>query len=105
MRIQLHPIIDDFKKGKKVTFTYNGKELEGYEDEPIAATLKATGIEIHRYTRKNHEPRGVYCAIGRCTDCVMIVDGVPNIRTCMTPLKEGMVIETQYGLGTKEAES
>lgn len=76
--------------------------MEGYENEPIAAALKAAGIEIHRYTRKKHEPRGIYCAIGRCTDCVMIVDGRPNTRTCMTMLKEGMTVETQYGLGSKE---
>ena len=53
---------------------------------------------IHRYTSKRHEPRGIFCAIGRCTDCVMVVDGVPNIRTCVTPLHEGMDVRTQYGV-------
>jgi aerobic-type carbon monoxide dehydrogenase small subunit (CoxS/CutS family) len=52
---------------------------------------------VHRYTAKRHEPRGIFCAIGRCTDCVMVVDGVPNVRTCMTPLTEGMRVQTQYG--------
>ena len=44
----------------------------------------------------------MFCAIGRCTDCVMVVDGVPNIRTCITPLRAGMKIQTQYGVGPKE---
>ena len=57
----------------------------------------------HRYTAKTHEPRGVFCAIGRCTDCVMIVDDMPNVRTCITPLEEGMKVETQYGV-SKEPE-
>ncbi|WP_414144401.1 2Fe-2S iron-sulfur cluster-binding protein, partial [Absicoccus sp.] len=35
---------------------------------------------------------------GRCTDCVMVVDGKPNIRTCVTPLKAGMQVQTQYGV-------
>ncbi len=46
-----------------------------------------------------YEPRGLFCAIGRCTDCVMTVDGVPNVRTCVTLVEGGMSIETQRGLG------
>lgn len=102
MRIISHPIIEDYQKGKKVKFTYDGMEMEGYEDEPIAAALKAAGVQVNRYTRKKHEPRGIFCAIGRCTDCVMVVDGKPNTRTCMTPLKEGMIVQTQDGLKAKE---
>lgn len=101
MRITTHPIIGDYQKGKKVSFTYNGQKMEGYEGEPIAAALKAEGVMVHRYTNKRHEPRGVFCAIGRCTDCVMVVDGKPNTRTCVTLLKEGMKVETQYGVGTE----
>lgn len=47
---------------------------------------------VHRYTKKEHKLRGIFCAIGRCTDCVMIVDGKPNVRTCVTPLVEGMKV-------------
>ena len=97
-RITNHPILGEIEEKKKVTFSYDGKQLEGYEGEPISAALKAAGVMRHRYTAKTHEPRGVFCAIGRCTDCVMIVDGKPNIRTCITPLKEGMQVQTQYGV-------
>lgn len=97
-RIKNHPILGETPKRKKVTFSYDGKLLEGYESEPIATALKAAGVMAHRYTAKTHEPRGVFCAIGRCTDCVMIVDGKPNIRTCITPLEAGMVVQTQYGV-------
>ena len=103
MRISEHPILDGYEKGREVSFTYDGKALKGYEGEPIAAALKANGVLIHRYTKKRHEPRGIFCAIGRCTDCVMNVDGKPNIRTCITPLKENMVIRTQYGIDVREA--
>lgn len=97
-RIEEHPILGVQEKGKKVTFTCDGKVIEGFEGEPIAAALKAAGVMVHRYTKKEHKPRGMFCAIGRCTDCVMVVDGMPNVRTCVTPLKEGMVVETQYGV-------
>jgi hypothetical protein len=41
----------------------------------------------------------MFCAIGRCTDCIMVVNGQPNIRTCVEPLQSGMVVETQRGKG------
>ena len=104
MRIAEHPIIDSYQKGRKVKFTFDGQEMEGFEGEPIATALRAAGVMIHRYTQKRHEPRGIFCAIGRCTDCVMVVDGRPNIRTCMTPLKEGMRVETQYGVQSGRGE-
>lgn len=98
-RILVHPILGLQNEDKKIVeFTFDGKTLKGYEGEPIAAALKAAGVMIHRYTQKQHKPRGIFCAIGRCTDCVMIVDGKPNIRTCMTPLKTGMKVQTQYGV-------
>jgi len=104
-RIEEHPILGVQEKGKKVTFTCDGKTMEGFEGEPIAAALKAAGIMVHRFTKKEHKPRGMFCAIGRCTDCVMVVDGMPNVRTCVTPLKEGMIVETQYGVSAKPFEN
>lgn len=96
-RISEHPILGEIPKGRKVKFTHDGQTLEGYEGEPIAAALKAAGVMVHHYTAKKHMPRGIFCAIGRCTDCICVVDGEPNVRTCMTPLKEGMTVNTQYG--------
>ena len=102
-RIEEHPILGTFEKGKKVQFTFDGKTIEGFEGEPIAIALRANGILIHRYTTRRNEPRGVFCAIGRCTDCIMVVDGVPNVRTCVEPLREGMAVETQMGKGSQKA--
>lgn len=102
LRITTHPILGTYDKGQFVEFTLDGNTMTGYEGEPIAAALRAAGVMTHRHTSKTGEPRGVFCAIGRCTDCVMIVDGVPNIRTCITPLASGMKVQTQYGLCAKE---
>lgn len=101
-RIKEHPILGEASEKKIVTFFYDGQEMQGLEGEPIAAALKAAGVMVHRYTKKRHEPRGIFCAIGRCTDCVMIVNGKPNVRTCITPLEDGMTVETQYGVQTRE---
>lgn len=97
-RIVEHPILGAAEKGREVEFIFDGKKMKGFENEPIAVALKSNGVMIHRYTKKEHKPRGLFCAIGRCTDCVMVVDGKPNIRTCVTPLKEGMVVRTQDGV-------
>ena len=99
MRIEEHPILGTFEKGSRVQFSFDGQTMEGFEDEPIAIALRSNGVLIHRYTSRRNEPRGVFCAIGRCTDCIMVVDDVPNIRTCVEQLKEGMVIQIQKGKG------
>lgn len=104
MRIEEHPILGKQEKGELVTFLYNDTEMEGYAGEPIAAALRASGVMAHRHTH-NDAPRGIFCAIGRCTDCVMIVDGRANIRTCVTPLVAGMRVQTQYGVSDHPKES
>ena len=95
MRIDHHPILGDIKKRRKVTIRIDGVEIEACEGEPIAAALVAAGVKVFRKTRKRDEPRRVFCAVGRCTDCIMTVDGQPNVRTCVTPVMDGMEIQTK----------
>ncbi len=99
LRVKNHPILGKEPKRKKIAIFVDGKKIPAYEGEPIAASLTAAGIRVFRRTSKNEEPRGVFCAIGQCTDCVMTVDGVPNVRTCITLAKEEMRIKIQEGLG------
>ena len=98
-RILDHPILGPLEEGDTVQITVDGKNYMARKGEVIAAVLMANGIMVHRHTAKLHEPRGIYCGIGQCTDCVMTVNGKPNVRTCITPVEEGMVVETQEGIG------
>ncbi len=98
-RIVDHPILGPAPERRLVTIYHDGRPVRAYEGEPVAAALEAMGIHTLRTTARRGEPRGLFCAIGRCTDCVMTVDGVPNVRTCVTPAREGMRVETQRGLG------
>lgn len=102
MRVIQHPILDDLDLSRTVTIYCDGKPVAALEGEPVAAALINAGIKSFRYTPKYHEKRGIFCAIGRCTDCMMIVDGIPNTRTCVTRVRDGMKVETQDGLGTFE---
>ena len=84
MYVKEHPILGAEEEGRTVRITVDDREL-----------WVAEGIRVNRYTSERHESRGIYCGIGQCTDCVMVVDGKPNVRTCITPVREGMVIRTQ----------
>jgi predicted molibdopterin-dependent oxidoreductase YjgC len=99
MRIDKHPILPD-TKAPDITIFVDDKPIPAISGEPIAAALLASGIKVFRKTAKKGHPRGIFCGIGRCTDCVMTVDGQPNIRTCVTPAKENMRVKTQKGLGS-----
>lgn len=99
LRVIKHPILGELNKKKKIRIYVDGKEMEANEGDMIASALLSNGKKVFRLTKKEKKPRGVFCAIGRCTDCIMIVDGTPNIRTCITPVKEGMKIDTQKGCG------
>lgn len=99
MRIEDHPILGRATPGETVTIYVDGEPTPAYAGEPIAAALIAAGKWVFRYSKKQLDPRGYFCGVGRCTDCTMTVDGVPQVRTCITPVIEGMNIETQVGLG------
>ncbi|MCP4177683.1 MAG: (2Fe-2S)-binding protein [bacterium] len=99
MRIKNHPILGSETRMEDAVIMVDRKKIPAIEGEPIVAALMAAGIRKFRYTHKEKKARGIFCGIGRCTDCMMIVDGQPNVRTCVTPVINGMTVETQNGLG------
>jgi predicted molibdopterin-dependent oxidoreductase YjgC len=98
MRIENHPILT-FSKTEEINFIFEGKKVKGIQGDTIASALHALGIKTLSYSIKEHRPRGFYCAIGNCASCNMIVNGIPNVRTCITPLEEDMVVERQTNKG------
>jgi predicted molibdopterin-dependent oxidoreductase YjgC len=99
-RITGHVVLDTASdaKAKIVEIEVDGRRFSAREGEPVLSALLANGIRINRYTAKRHEPRGLFCGIGQCTDCAMVVNGHPNVRTCITPVEAGMIIKTQNGI-------
>jgi aerobic-type carbon monoxide dehydrogenase small subunit (CoxS/CutS family) len=90
------------ERGRRFEIEVDGEKIVAYEGETIAAAILAAGRRTLRYTPQKGHPRGVYCGIGLCHDCIMTVDGVPNIRTCQTLATPGCRVETQKGLGKME---
>ncbi len=76
-----------------VEITFNGRKLQAYEGESIAAALSAHDIVALRRTASGSE-RGLWCGMGACYDCVVTVDGRIGERACMTRVRAGMVIES-----------
>ncbi|MDI6453368.1 (2Fe-2S)-binding protein [Peloplasma aerotolerans] len=98
MRIKKHPILT-FPEREEISFIFEGKNVIGYQGDTIASALHDLDIKTLSYSIKLNRPRGFYCAIGNCASCNMVVNGKPNVRTCITPLKENMTVERQKNKG------
>lgn len=87
--------IEGVGRGTPITITVNGQPVQAYSGESIAAALMAAGWRSFRRTAVNSTPRGFFCGMGICFDCLVTVDGVPNVRSCMTEAREGCVVEVR----------
>jgi hypothetical protein len=98
-RVLSHAVLGADSSANEVEIFLDGKPLKAREGEPVMAALVAAGVKVFRHTAKG-SPRRMFCGIGRCTDCVMKVDGVPGVRTCVTRVHAGMKVERQEGIGS-----
>ncbi len=92
------------ERGPALSILADGHRLAAYEGESVAAALVASGRRFTRWTARTGEPRGYFCGMGVCQDCLVTVDGLPNVRACMTPVRDGLRVETQRGLGDWEVD-
>lgn len=79
---------------KNINFTFNGREFSGLEGQSIAAALIAADQRELRKTRFESSSRSIFCGIGICFDCVVVVDGIANQRSCLIEIKDGMKVES-----------
>jgi 2Fe-2S iron-sulfur cluster binding domain len=70
-----------------VTFRFAGVEISAARGCSIGAALWAAGVRRFRSTRRYGRPRGIYCGIGQCYDCLVRIDGGPPVRACITPVR------------------
>lgn len=91
---------DAIARGRELEILIDGRPLRVFEGETVAVALLAAGQRALRTTARRRERRGMYCGIGVCFECVMTIDGCPNVRTCQTYVRAGMRVESQCGEGT-----
>ena len=82
-------------RGPAVTLRFDGRAVRAYEGESVGAALHAGGHHVLMRSVKYHRPRALFCMTGACANCLVRVDGVPNVRACVTPVRDGMRVETQ----------
>lgn len=104
LRLREHPILD-FERGRLVYINLNGKKIKAYDGETVIAALYASGIKTYSKSAKYGRPRGFFCGIGKCSSCLMRVNGIPHTRICVTPVENGTKIEYEKGRGEPPAET
>lgn len=85
--------IDSIKRKDKVTLSINGREILAYKGETLLAALIAAGYKSLKKSPLRGESRGALCGMGVCFECIVTVNGVPNIRSCMTEVEDNMKVE------------
>jgi sarcosine oxidase, subunit alpha len=96
-RITRHPIITVPEGRRSVDFSFDGSSMAGYEGEMLSSALFANGIKRFSIHAKGDSPQGIFCANGQCSQCTVIVDGLPK-KACITPLTAGLEVRTLRGL-------
>jgi sarcosine oxidase subunit alpha len=80
---------------RPLTFTFEGRTVQAVQGQSIGAALYAAGVRTFSRSFKYHRPRGLFCVSGDCPNCLMQVDGRPNVRTCIEPARQGQVVRCQ----------
>jgi len=95
LRIHDHPVLGPLSPARHCSIRVDDRTITAREGEPILAALWAAGIRVMGRTRKHSRPRSLFCGIGQCSDCLVTVDGRPNVPSCTTPVRDGMHVETE----------
>ncbi len=95
-RICRHPVLP-VPDGRWVRFTFNGRDMMGSEGEMVSSAVFAGGERIFGHHHKDGGAQGLFCANGQCSQCTLIIDGIP-LKSCIVPLAEGMEVRTVEGL-------
>lgn len=91
------PAFRTLDAGPQVRITVDGASLQVPAGASLAAALLAVGVTRFRTTAVSSAPRGPYCMMGVCFECLVEIDGHPNRQACLATVREGMSVRTQEG--------
>lgn len=80
-----------------LTIWFEGRPIPARTGDSVAVALLAAGIPTTRSTAVSGAPRGPYCLMGACFECLAVVDGRPGVQTCMTQVRDRMQVRHQDG--------
>jgi predicted molibdopterin-dependent oxidoreductase YjgC len=90
-------------RGTPMSVYLDGREMQAFEGESVLAVLWAQGTHALHSTARTGEPRGFFCGMGICFDCLVTIDGMVNLRACLEPVRSGMKITLQRDAGHAHA--
>ena len=80
-------------RSHEVVFFFRGEPVRAFAGDTIGSALFASGRRVFSRSFKYHRPRGLVCCSGGCPNCMLTVDGTPNVRSCVEPVRDGAVVE------------
>lgn len=83
------------RRDSPIDIRFEGRPIRAYEGDTVGSALAAANVLVTGRSFKYHRPRGQLCMVGACANCLMRVDGVPNVRACVEPVRPGMHVERQ----------
>jgi len=86
----------------RVRFSFDGRPMDAPRGMTIGGALLANGVRSWRLTRSGGRPRGVFCGIGACFDCLVDVGGDHAVRACLIPVRDGDEVRTCASPGRRE---
>ncbi|HYT52962.1 MAG TPA: 2Fe-2S iron-sulfur cluster-binding protein [Gaiellaceae bacterium] len=87
-------------RSRELSFSFRGGQVAAFPGDTFGSALYASGQRIFSRSFKYHRPRGLLCCSGGCANCMMTVDGTPNVRVCVEPVRDGATVEPQNVLGS-----
>ncbi len=87
------------RAGREITLTFDGRPVPAVAGDSVGAALTRAGVRSWRTTRREGRPRGLFCGIGVCYDCLLTVDGSANQRACLVPAVDGMELSSGRSAG------
>ena len=81
----------DIERVPPVTFTFDGSPIVGYPGESVAAALLAQGVRLLRRAHRDAQPRGAFCLMGACQECVVAIAG-RRIESCRAVVHAGLEV-------------
>jgi predicted molibdopterin-dependent oxidoreductase YjgC len=86
---------ENTSRGEAFTISLDGQKLIAYPGETIATVLLANGKRVFRHSQTKGEPRGLYCGMGICFECLVTLNGRANVRACQTLAQPDDIVEIQ----------
>ena len=77
---------------------FEGRDVPVRDGDTVASALFRAGVRTFSRSLKAHRRRGLYCGTGECPNCTVTVDGVPGVRSCITPAASGMLVDRGTGM-------